>query len=264
MDFTTGRLFNNGPWLCGHRGHSIDGLENSRRALSAAKQHGAALCEIDLHLTADDRFVIFHDAVLDQASTGHGPVRGRTLEELTTLHHRPRKGGAANDPLSSLEDILDHARELGLGLVLELKDRLGEDIHFDRLIAAIDSAGMRQRILVSSFDHVVLRTLKRRHSDIATFGIIHERHVDPAAIARAGMLDAYSVDFPHLTPAAAADLTQAAVAVAHFVPNPIHFEQLGPFGETALAALADVLRSGNVAIFGCDDVAWGAAFLDGL
>ncbi len=260
MEFTTGRL-SNGPWLCGHRGHCIDGLENSRTALSAAKERGATLCEIDLQLTADNRFVIFHDSVLDQASTGNGPVRGKTLEELTALRHRPRQGGAANDRLSSLEDILDHAGELGLGLVLELKDRLSDDLHFDRLVAALDEARMRQRVLVSSFDHVVLRTLKRRHSDITTFGIIHERHVDPVAIARAGMLDVYSVDFPHLTPAAAADLTQAGIAVAHFVPKPVYFEQLGPFAKAPLAALADMLRSGNVAIFGCDDVSWGAGLL---
>lgn len=262
--FTTRMLKNwnsQAPLLCGHRGHSVDGLENSRAALRAAVDRGASLCEVDLRVTADDRFVVFHDAALDHASTGTGPVRKHMLEDLRTLRHRRRAGGETSDALLSLEDLLAHASSMGVGLIIELKDRIDNDALFDRLLVALDDAGMREQVIVSSFDHVVLRTLKRRHSDIATLGIVHERHVDPVAVARAGLVDVYSVDFPHLEPAAAVDLRRAGVALAHFVPRPQFFEELDACGKEALETIATLLRSGNVAIFGCDDVAWGASFL---
>lgn len=251
-----------GVRLCGHRGHSVDGLENGRTALSVAREHGAALCEIDLRLTRDGQFAVFHDTFLDDASTGSGPVRAWSLDELKGMRHRPRGGGAPNDPIEGYADILAHARELDLGLVVELKDQPETDAQRAALTATAREAGMLDRILFSAFDHVFLKDLKAEFPGIRTFGIVHERHVDPLAIARAGSLDVYSVDHPYLDEARAVDLRANGVGVAHFVPRPPVFERAGPQGTAALDRLATALRSGVIDIFGCDDVAWGRAFLN--
>ena len=178
------------------------------------------------------------------------------------MRHRPRGGGAPNDPIDGYTDILRLARELGLGLVVEMKDQPESAGQRAALIAETRAADMFDRVLFSAFDHVFLKALKAEFADIRTFGIIHERHVDPLAIARAGALDVYSVDHPYLDVARAAELRADGVAVSHFVPRPAVFERAGDQGAAALDRLAAALKAGVIDIFGCDDVAWGRAFLD--
>ena len=49
-------------------------LENSLAAVEACYQAGVARAEIDLAMLRDEDFLIIHDLVLDEATTGSGPV----------------------------------------------------------------------------------------------------------------------------------------------------------------------------------------------
>lgn len=60
-------------------------LENTLPSMAAAFDAGADVVEIDVHLTTDGRFAVFHDWTLDCRTEGAGRTRDRTLAELKRL-----------------------------------------------------------------------------------------------------------------------------------------------------------------------------------
>jgi glycerophosphoryl diester phosphodiesterase len=60
-------------------------LENTIASMAAAFELGADIVELDVQRTADGRFAVFHDAMLEFRTDGHGPVRARSLATLQTL-----------------------------------------------------------------------------------------------------------------------------------------------------------------------------------
>jgi glycerophosphoryl diester phosphodiesterase len=78
--------------VCGHRGHSIDGHENTRPALQRARELGASLCEIDLRMTRDGRLIVYHDDILDNASTGTGLISQMNYAGIARLQTKNRNG----------------------------------------------------------------------------------------------------------------------------------------------------------------------------
>ncbi len=60
-------------------------LENTIAGIEAAFRYGADIVELDVQLTADGRFAVFHDAVLDYRTNGTGPVRAHSLDALQAL-----------------------------------------------------------------------------------------------------------------------------------------------------------------------------------
>ncbi|WP_400164012.1 glycerophosphodiester phosphodiesterase family protein [Brevibacillus sp. TJ4] len=97
----------NGPLLLAHRGvaqtFSMEGitnetctaeqmfppehpyLENTIPSMEAAFQAGADIVELDVHLTKDDQFAVFHDWTLDCRTDGSGVTREHTMDELKQL-----------------------------------------------------------------------------------------------------------------------------------------------------------------------------------
>lgn len=60
-------------------------LENTIPSMAASFEAGADVLEIDIHPTADDAFVVFHDWTLDCRTDGAGVTRKQSLAYLTAL-----------------------------------------------------------------------------------------------------------------------------------------------------------------------------------
>lgn len=60
-------------------------LENTIPAMEAAFAAGADIVELDIHLTTDGQFAVFHDWTLDCRTDGAGVTREHTLQELKQL-----------------------------------------------------------------------------------------------------------------------------------------------------------------------------------
>lgn len=100
-----------------HRGyHNADlGIpENSMSAFRAALEHGYGI-ELDVHLTADEKLVVFHDNTLDRVCGQSGMVEALTYAELETC---TLLGTHERMPL--LEDVL-HLVHGQVPLLIELK-----------------------------------------------------------------------------------------------------------------------------------------------
>lgn len=134
-----------------HRGlHDVaDGRpENSLAAVRAAIAAGYGI-EIDVQLTADGEAAVFHDYGLERLTTAEGPVRRRTLRDLSTI---PLIGGREGVP--GLSEVL----ELVAGkvpLLVEIKDQdgaLGEDVGPLESAVAKALAGYAGPVAVMSFN----------------------------------------------------------------------------------------------------------------
>lgn len=244
-----------------HRGHSVEGHENTRPALLRARELGASLCEIDLRMTLDGRLVVFHDDVLDNASTGQGLISQMAYAGISGLKTRNRNGLAVGgEPIELFEDILTYSRDLGLGLIVEIKDKFEGTSYLEQVISLLRQTEMIERVLISSFDYVVLRDIKRLAPGVRTMGINYHRLVDPASTARSAVMDVMNTDYPQFTSDIAESLHAVGVSVSHYVPPPQHFALRRSYGFDYLDLLQSHMRAGLIDMLICDDVAWIVEF----
>jgi len=60
-------------------------IENTLPSMQAAVDAGADIIELDVKITSDGEFVVFHDANLDCRTDGSGPTHKQSLETLKSL-----------------------------------------------------------------------------------------------------------------------------------------------------------------------------------
>src|SRR5262249_19307519 len=93
----------------------------------------------------------------------------------------------AGERVPTLVEAVEHANLIGLGLVIEIKEFQNLDRFVERLAGIVAESDVADQAVFISFDHTVLKSLKERLPGIRTEGIIHARHGDVAAVARAAI-----------------------------------------------------------------------------
>jgi glycerophosphoryl diester phosphodiesterase len=247
--------------VCGHRGHSIGSPENTLAALTATRQSGGTSAEIDCMLTADGEIVLMHDDFLDRTTDGAGLVNATTLEDIRRLDAGSWFGGKfSGEPVPTLAEALRHAHEIGLGLVVEIKEFRDVPRLIDRLEGVLEETGAADGAIFISFDHVVLRQLKKRLAGIRTEGILHARHADIVSVARAADLDAVSIEHMMFRPEDGEALHDAGIAVRFHLQRPEEYSRYSAAGVDLLAGVRGWIRDGAIDTISGDDV----VFLRGL
>ena len=143
-----------------HRGGAFLGIENSLSCIEKGIATGADMIEIDVHMSLDGALVVCHDPTIDRTTTGKGAIRELTIEQIRSypLKH-PETGEVAEDErLPLLEEVLDAIRGR-CDLLLEVKR--GHDDWYPciekAIIDAIEAAGVKDQVVVQSFNDSVLR-----------------------------------------------------------------------------------------------------------
>lgn len=154
------KTYNSDMVVVAHRGGASLGIENSLSCIEKGIATGADMIEIDVHMSLDGALVVCHDPTIDRTTTGKGAIRELTLEQLRSypLKH-PETGEIAEDErLPLLEEVLDAIRGR-CGLLLEVKR--GKDDWYPgiekAIIDAIEAAGVKDQVVVQSFNDSVLR-----------------------------------------------------------------------------------------------------------
>src|SRR4051794_30509551 len=73
------------PVVVAHRGASGLAPENTLAAFRLAVELGSPGVECDVHLTADGRVIVIHDATVDRTTNGSGEVAAQPFEALRAL-----------------------------------------------------------------------------------------------------------------------------------------------------------------------------------
>lgn len=95
------------PEIISHRGESADAPENTMAAFRLSWERDVPAFELDVHLTADDKLVVIHDADTERTCGVKKVVKDVPYSELRSLDAGRWKGEQfAGEKLVLLEDVL--------------------------------------------------------------------------------------------------------------------------------------------------------------
>jgi glycerophosphoryl diester phosphodiesterase len=148
---------------------------------------GADGVELDVQVSKDGEAVVIHDFTVDATTDGQGAVRDKTLTELKELDAGSWFDARfAGERIPTLEEVIV---EVGHRLLLniELKTRAFASTNLvAEVVRLIEDHNLVQRVIVSSFNPLPLRQVKRLNHHIPT-GLIYSFDL-PANLLRALLL----------------------------------------------------------------------------
>jgi glycerophosphoryl diester phosphodiesterase len=154
--------------------------ENTLLSFRNAADMGADWVELDVHATRDGELVVIHDPTLERTTNGSGRVADHTREQLKCLD------AGQGQPIPTLREVLDWARGRRIGVDIEVKHAPAR--------AVVDVVGEFQHVLISSFDHPLVREIKTLEPRLPIGLLYAHRPIDPVRLARAAEA---SVLLPH-------------------------------------------------------------------
>jgi glycerophosphoryl diester phosphodiesterase len=109
--------------VIGHRGFSDIYPENTLLAIEEVFKRGVKYCEIDVNVTSDDVYVLFHDQpTMYRTSNGNNYIVASTYKELLELDFGSWKGEQfKNTKIATLEEALILAEKYDAFLYLDTK-----------------------------------------------------------------------------------------------------------------------------------------------
>ena len=159
---TMREAFSSGETLVfGHRGAKALAPMNTIAAFELAAEQGADGIELDVHLSRDGQLVVIHDETVDSTTDGQGRVADLTVAELKRLDAGAWYAeGFAGQRIPTLDEVFD-AFGHSLLINVEIKSaRESIDRVEKRLADCVRRHGLREKVILSCFDPVVLRRVK--------------------------------------------------------------------------------------------------------
>jgi glycerophosphoryl diester phosphodiesterase len=153
--------------VIGHRGARALAPENSLEGIRAAAKSGADLVELDVRLSADGALILMHDETVDRTTSGKGRVEDLSLQDLLALELDGQR-------IPTLKEAVSLAGEMGLGVVVEMKEEGCEELVAQALLGC--------SAMVTSFFHASLALIKEI-CPIKTGIIISSLPVKPVELA---------------------------------------------------------------------------------
>lgn len=132
-----------------HRGGTERYVENTRNAYRDAANRGTLIWETDVRFTADDIPVLLHDPTLDRTTDGTGPVAELAAADLAPVRT------ADGQPVPTLAELMNDADVDGARVLVELKTD-PTPAQWTAVLAAVDAHAMRARVILMSFDPLVV------------------------------------------------------------------------------------------------------------
>lgn len=135
--------------MIAHMGYHEECMSNTVEAFIAAGERSYYGIESDVRITADGKFVMFHDASITDAEGNTYVIRETKLEDIKDI--RLLDNGVATEyKLPLLEDYIKVCKDYGKTPILELKDTHTTE-ELELLISAIDSVGYLAETVFISF-----------------------------------------------------------------------------------------------------------------
>jgi glycerophosphoryl diester phosphodiesterase len=157
---------NRSPYVVAHRGISAKVPENTLASFElAASISGIDMIELDVRLSRDEEVIVLHDRTLQRTSTGNGPARNYSLEEIRRFDagswFHPK---FSHQYIPTLHEVL---RQVGsrLWVDVEIKSdwlhREPPGLLEEKVLETVHACGMEDRVMYSSFDHPLLANIKK-------------------------------------------------------------------------------------------------------
>jgi len=161
--------------VLGHRGCAGIEPENTTRAFKRAMDLGVDFIELDVRMSRDKKLVVIHDDKVDRTTNGNGYVRDLTFEEIRKLD------AGKGEKIPSLEEAIDLLKKGKQRIAIEIK----EPDTLEGILMIVKEEGLSNKVIIVSFWHNVLKTIKEIEPEIKTGAIFVGRPVDAVSIAKA-------------------------------------------------------------------------------
>lgn len=161
-----------------HRGASAYYPENTMAAFKGALEMEAEMIELDVMLSKDGVPVVFHDATLEDHSTGSGRLADYTLSQLQELDAGSWFDSSfAGQKIPTLEEVLAFASGK-IALNIEIKTEAVSDEVMggveEKSLELVKKYNMEDYVLFSSFDYRAIAHLKALDPDMPA-AILYEK-----------------------------------------------------------------------------------------
>ena len=140
-----------------HRGGANLGPENTLECISKGIAAGADWIEIDVHLSADGKLVVCHDASVDRTTNGKGWISRMTYEDIRGLKVKDQNGDLCDGHIPTLDEVLDLIKGKA-HLLLEIKySRHSREGIEEMCLKCIEEHQAESFVTIQSFDDNVLK-----------------------------------------------------------------------------------------------------------
>lgn len=184
-------LINSRTLVIAHRGDPLVKPQNTESAFRSALQYDIDMIETDINQTKDGVPVIIHDQSVNHLSDGTGRVADMTLAQLKKLDFGSWMGeDFKGERIMTLDECLELLRDFDVALNLEIKN--GPIIYPDiaeKALSSITDHGMGERVIISSFDHRLIRQIKSINPKMLTGILYHAGLIDHIAPAKDALAD---------------------------------------------------------------------------
>ncbi|MEK4236075.1 glycerophosphodiester phosphodiesterase family protein [Paenibacillus sp. FSL H8-0261] len=208
--------------LCvAHRGFSGKAPENTLAAIRMAiAMPFVHWMELDVQLSKDGVPVVIHDFTLDRTTNGHGKVKNMDWEHIRRLDAGSWKGRSfRGERVPSLEEVLSLASgRLRLNIELKTVGNMYPGIE-QKVTDLISSKGMRDDVILTSFDTDVLKKIKEIDPRFRTGLIFDSRFGNPARRLHELECSLLSISFSRLNPRLAKVLAEQGVKIMAWTVN---------------------------------------------
>ncbi|HZG18368.1 MAG TPA: glycerophosphodiester phosphodiesterase family protein [Candidatus Bathyarchaeia archaeon] len=211
-----------------HRGWSGKAPENTLAAIQlAADEPGIEAIEIDVQLSKDGIPVVIHDFTLERTTNGNGFVGEHTYEELSVLDAGSWFSPSfAGERIPSLEEVLRTVKGK-CKVNIELKRPGNEYAGMERkVIDLITTFGMESEVMITSFHHETIRTIKEMQTQIPTGLIIYGKPTLLKEQLQETGATILSMAYPYLTPSFVSSMIDEGITMlAWTIDHPAHIKR---------------------------------------
>ncbi|WP_252502500.1 glycerophosphodiester phosphodiesterase [Sporosarcina sp. Marseille-Q4943] len=204
-----------------HRGASGNYPENTIAAFKEAARLPVFGVEFDVHMTADGELVVIHDELIDRTSDGTGYVKDMSIADLKNHDFgswfSSEFQGATIPTLPEVLDVFDSTDHK---LNIELKsDIFPYEGMVEKVLDLIEARRMESRVIISSFDHAAIQSVKQLNPHIETAALFMEVLVHPLDYLHKIPADALHILFPAAFRPSIAEVISSGMPVRTFTVN---------------------------------------------
>ena len=209
--------------LIAHRGFKDNSFENTILALSLAIEQGADALEMDVSISSDGVFYLFHDTTVDNLTDGTGTFTELTSTYIDGLKYTKADGTPYEGlKITKFDDALDYVRETGIKSYIEMKALRNESTDIDAFIQKLKDYTVLDQTIIQSFSVTALQRAKFTEPSSFLAYVVNSTDtatiIDNAILASASMIINSFGSFTSV-PDMASDFANAGLDSASYTPD---------------------------------------------
>ena len=183
-----------------HRGSSGTSPENTIASFQEAIDAGADLIEMDIRITKDGEFVVYHDRKMEVSSNSKVEVINLTKEDIRKINSEMAKDDSEHFAIPFFEEVLEFIKgKIYLNLEIKSLGENGVDDRVKKLLNTIEEHNMDDQILFASFDNNLLKLIHNMDISYPLASIFNPyTKVYPKELSKNYFFDAFICALPEL------------------------------------------------------------------